>query len=284
MDFDMNRTWSQAMGLVGANFQLLAVIAGVFLLLPAVLLYVAMPDFAGLMTLGEDPEQMAEAVQSMLGPLAIYTLVAMVAQLIGYGAMVALMGDDRPTVGEAIGSGAKALLPLIGAFIVFVIGYIILFVAMSLLMGVIFAALGMGEGGGGIAVALGFVVAIAALLFSLYLAGRFSLTLPVVVLERRRNPISALARSWRLTAPYGRRIFLFFLLLIIAYFVLAIVIGGVLGVMAAAVATGTGSMLLMGLINGLLGALVAMVMSGIFVSMHQQLAGHGGAAVRETFE
>ena len=34
MQFDMNRTWSQAVALVRANFQLLAVIAGIFLLLP----------------------------------------------------------------------------------------------------------------------------------------------------------------------------------------------------------------------------------------------------------
>ena len=36
MTFDMNRTWNEALSLVRANFQLLAVIAGVFLLLPTV--------------------------------------------------------------------------------------------------------------------------------------------------------------------------------------------------------------------------------------------------------
>jgi hypothetical protein len=282
MQFNMNRTWSQAMALLRANFQLLAIIAGVFLLLPALLLALLVPDALDFSRLNQDPEAVQAQMEGMLGPILIYGLVSAVMQFIGYGAMVALIGDERPTVAEAILTGVRCLPTIIAATLLFMLGY----VALALLAGVAIAAIGAGlgaVGAGGVGAVLAFLLVVVLLAAMLYVMTRLSLTLPIVVLEGVRNPVTGLRRSWQLTRPHGGAIFGFYALLMIAYFVISLLLVGFLGVIGAALGPGTASALFGGLVNGLIGALAAMVMSGILVSMHQQLAGRSVVELSETF-
>lgn len=281
MHFNMNRTWSQAVALVRANFQLLAIIAGVFLLLPALVLALAMPGTLDFAALGTDPEAAMAALGDAIMPLLAYSLVGLLLQFVGYGAMVALIGGDRPTVGEAIMLGIRCLLTILGALLVFLLAYAALALAVSLVIAGIAAALG-AIGGGAISAVLTIVLMGMLLAAVLYVMARLSLTLPVVVLEGARNPLAALRRSWHLTRLHGGAIFGFYLLLMIAYFVISLLLFGLLGAVGAALGQGPGAALLTGLVNGLAGALVAMVMSGILVSMHQQLAGRTGRLIGET--
>jgi len=278
MPFNMNRTWSQAVALVRANSQLLAIIAGVFLLLPALLFAFLMPETIDWSRLGQDSEEISQQMEGMLGPLLIYGLVSFVLQLIGYGAMVALIGEDRPTVGEAIVLGLRSLPTIIAATLLFALAYL----AVALIAGVIVGAIS-AAGAGGLAAAIAFVVVAALFIGVLYVITRLSLTLPVVVLEGVRNPVTALRRSWLLTKQQGGAIFGFYVLLFIAYFVISMLLFGVVGVIGAMFGPGPAAALFTGLVNGIIGALAAMVMSGILVSMHQQLAGRSGAALGETF-
>ena len=279
MAFNMNRTWSQAIALMRGNFQLLAVIAGVFILLPSVAISLVMPQPFAFLTMGEDPEQMAAAMSAVIGPLIVFGLLAFVLQMIGYGAMIALTGDERPTVGEAIKRGAKSLPTIAGAFLLFILAYMLLAVILSLVTALVTGLLG--EGAAGV---VGFVIFLLLFIAVLYVTVRLSLTLPVIVLESAMNPIKALRRSWRLTKPHAKAIFGFFALLAIAYMVISLLLFGMLGVVAAGLGEGTGSALFLGLVNGLIGAAVAMILSGILVSMHQQLAGRAGAAVDRSVE
>lgn len=283
MAFNMNRTWSQAIALMRSNFQLLAVIAGVFILLPSLAITLVMPAPFAFLTMGEDPERMAEAMSGMIGPILGFGLLAFVLQMIGYGAMIALSGDERPTVGEAIRRGAKSLPTIIGAFLLFIIVYMLLAVVLSLLTALLAGLLGAttGEGAARAVSLLLFCVLVAAVL---YVMVRLSLTLPVIVLEGALNPITAMRRSWRLTKPHAWAIFGFYALLAIAYVVISLLLFGVFGVVAAGLGEGTGSALFLGLVNGLVGALVALVLSGILVSMHQQLAGRPGPALGQPLE
>ncbi len=284
MSFNMNRTWSQASELVRANFQLLAIIAGVFLLLPALVFALALPDAFDLMGLGgDDPEAVQQAMAEMIGPILVYGLVGMVLQLIGYGAMVALIGEGRPTVGEAIMLGLRSLLPLIGALLLFLVGYLVLATLASLLAGGLAALIG-GAGGVGLATILGLLLLAVMVSAAIYVMTRMSLTLPIIALEGERNPIRALKRSWALSAPHRGRIFAFFVLLFIAYVVISVLLLGFTGVIAAALGGGAGAAFFTGLVNGLIGALVAMVMSGILVAMHRQLAGRSAAEIGRAFE
>ena len=283
MNFNMNRTWSQAMALVRANFQLLAIIAGVFLLLPALVFATVMPSTMDLMTLSENPEALEQAMSGVLGPLIVYGLIGMLLQFIGYGAMVALIGGDRPTVGEAIMLGLRSLPTLILATLAFALLYLVAVGVMSLLIGLVAGALA-AVGGNAIAVVVAAVLVLAMIVAVLYVMARLSLTLPIVVLEGLRNPIAALRRSWALTKPFGGPIFAFYLLLLVAYLVISLLLFGVLGAVGALLGQGPAAALLGGLAQGLTGAVLAMVMSGILVSMHQQLGGRSSVAIGDTFE
>jgi hypothetical protein len=275
MQFDMNRTWSQALALVRKNFQLLALIAGVFMLLPSVLFYVAFPDILAMMSVTADPEAMEAQMLAAMPQLMTFGLLALLIQMVGYMAMVALMGSDRPTVGESIMRGVKGLPALIGAAILFGVGYVAGTVVLSLILGLIAALLGAASesAAAGFAAILSIVIVVA----SLYVMVRFCLTLPAIVLDRR-GPLKALAQSWRLTRPRAWAIFGFFALLFIAYMVVSMllfIVFGALGFMAGG-PVGGGTALVLGLLSGVMGALAAMLMTGILVSMHEQVS--AGAA------
>ena len=284
MKFEMNQAWQQSMNLVGANWQLLLVLAGIFLFLPSVALTVMMPDiFTGLagMTEPDQVEAWMEANwQGFAGAMAIVTFF----QFIGYMAMVALMGAHRPTVGEALKNAIFSLPSMIAAFVIFVVGYIVLVVVLSLVVGLIaggLAAAGLGQGG---AASIVFLLMIPLFLAQFYLMTHLSMTLPALVIEHRLNPFAALRRSWSLTAGNGIRIFVFYALLTIAYVVVLMVVSvfaaGVFGLAAQGATATMGS----AIVSGVLGAGFSMIFSGVVVAIHRQLSGPNAEVVSETFE
>ncbi|MEO6552252.1 MAG: hypothetical protein ABIO26_06830 [Croceibacterium sp.] len=279
----MNRTWSQAVAKVRGNFQLLALIAGIFMLLPSLLIVVTMPALFGAALPGGNPEA-ARAQLNAISP-AFYGVfvVIMLASLVGYSAMISLMGQDRPTVGGAIGKGFKALPTLVGAFLLFLVGYLLAAVVIGLGVGLLAVAAASVSGGAAGLVAV--LAGIALFIGVLYVLTRFSLLLPVIVLDGVLNPITAYVRSWRLTKPSAWRIFGFFALLFVVYIVIAVLlvmVGSAVGM--AGGRTGGSGIFVFGVLSGLLGMAVAMVVSGILVAMHDQLAGTNSRAVIDTFE
>jgi hypothetical protein len=279
MNFDMNRTWSQAVALVRANFQLLAVVAGVFLLLPTLAFYLFNPDVLQVFAAGRTVEQIDAMIAAMLPRLLAFGLAVFVGQMIGQAALVALVGRHRPTVGEAIGLGARALPSLIGALILIFLGMYVVGLALSLVVALMALLFGAALTAGG---ALTGLISVAILVIQLYLMVRCMITLPVIVLEHQRNPWKALVRSWRLTAGHAWRIFAFVVLLGVAYFVIVLLVMfvlGAIGLIAGAdpsgKAIGPGSVLGFALVASVTGAAVAMLASGVLVSMHRQLAGGG---------
>lgn len=282
VNFDMNRTWSQATALVGANFQLLAVIAGIFLLLPSVAIYLAMPDFFMGLQMQQNPEDITRMMEDSAAPLIAFGLIAFVFQMLGYMAMIALMGEDRPTVGEALGIALRRMPAIIGATLLMVLVYIAVSLVLGLAVGVVVAA-ATTVAGQGIAIALTVLVVIVVLLVMVYLMTRFTLVMPVIVLDAVTNPVEALKISWRATKNSALKIFAFYGMLLVVYFVASIIIGGIFGVAAVALGNGPASAMVMGLSNGLIGAAVAMIFSGILVSMHQQLTGDSTRAIEDTF-
>jgi hypothetical protein len=285
MQFDMNRTWSQAVALVRANFQLLALIAGVFLLLPTLALYLLNPDLMQVMALSADPARAEAAMDAILPRLLGYGAIVIALQLVGQMAMVAMMGSARPTVGESLRLGARALPSVIGAAIVFILGFIVVALVLGLVLGLAIALVAALFGGGetpslGAAGLIGAVLYLAIFVFEIYVMVRFMMTLPIIVLEKQYNPLKALRRSWRLTGPRAWAIVGFIVLLGVAYFVIAMVLMiaiGALGFVSGGDLAGgspsTGSVVVLSLVVSVGGAFVAMLLSGILVSMHQQLAG-----------
>lgn len=279
MEFEMNRTWSEAVRLVKANFQLLALLAGIFLLLPSLVMIVSMPEFAQLITdPAADPEVVNAQLEEVLSGFFVFILLTIAISMVGYGAMVALIGPERPTVGGAIAKAFKAMPTLIASFLVFVVGYLLLALLLGVVGGLLAAALAfvIGEGG-----ATG-LMSIVLLVVICYVLTRFSLLLPVVIIDRVANPFTAFVRSWRLTAPARWRIFGFFALLFVTYMIIALLVVLVMGGLSAA--AGSGAALILGIVSGLLGVVVGMLFSAILVSMHGQLAGTSDRPVGAAIE
>lgn len=283
MTFDMNRTWSTALALLSANGQLLAIIAGVFLLLPGTLFYVALPDVMNTLSTqtNPDPQVLLAMLRDAMVPMIVMGLVAFVAQMIGYLAMIALMGDDRPTVGEAL-RRALAYLPSTIGVTLLLLGYVLAILAGGLVLGLVIA--GAGAVGGtvlaGVLAAIGFVAMMVGIL---YLATRFILTMPIIALDGITGPWTVCKRSWDLTRSNALKIFFFYVLIFAAYIVIALILGSVFGVIAGLLGNGTGAALVLGLSNGLIGAAVAMLFSAIMVAMHRELGGLTATTIDQTF-
>ena len=271
MKLEMNRAWGQAMALIGANKDVVFVVAGVFFFLPYMVFLLAMPEMAAL----GDPAT-ADAAFEQLG--AFYAdawwamLLISVLQGIGMLGLLALLTDHRrPTVGEALKIGASKILSYLAAYIL-----------LAIVAGMVAVLLIGGAGATG-SLALGFTGFVAAFALAAYAFVKFSLVAPVLVKEGVANPITALQRSWRMTKGNSFRLFAFYFLLVIALFVLMMVISIVVGLVLALFGPGAqtfGSALLGSLMN----ALWATIFLAVLAAVHDQLGGTSSAQISETFE
>jgi membrane-anchored glycerophosphoryl diester phosphodiesterase (GDPDase) len=118
-----------------------------------------------------------------------------------------------------------------------------------------------------------------------YVMIKLSLVLPVIVIENVRNPMAALTRSWQLTKGNSLRLFVFYLLLTIAYFVIVMVIGMVSMAPVVLIAgQGKAAMLVGGLVSGIVGAAASALLTAILAAIHRQLAGPSAASIGATFD
>ena len=274
MAFDMGKAWSDAVAMVEGNREVLGVVAGTFFFLPGLLFALIGPDMDALLE-GFDPERMEQAMAAFNVIYARYWwlfLALTLAQITGYLALLALLRDDaRPTVGQAIGTAVKALLPAVATYLLFVLG-------VALAVGAVLALFALP----GIAAltAVGVLLAVPLMLF---LAIRASLSAPVLAIERVFNPLAVLARSWRLTRGHGWRLLAFFVLLTVAYVVLSGVLGIVLLAMLAILGPGAGQ-IVGAILSGLIGAVASVVMIAVLAAVHRQLAGPSRRTVRQTVD
>jgi hypothetical protein len=252
-----------------------AVVAGVFFFLPyLIFMLLFMNQMAALEAAqagNPDPEAMGEAMMGFYADIWWVVLLAAVVQGIGMLGLLALLTDrSRPTVGEALKTGAKLVLPYLGA-------QMLISVILGLLILVPIAV------GTAASVTAGVLLGAAAAVVFVYLFIKFLLTPAVIAIERQANPLSALGRSWRLTSGNSLRIFLFVFLLFIA----VAVVGGVFSMIAGLIfALGGPETSLIGqaVMSGLVNAVFYVIFLGVLAAIYRQLAGPSDAAVRETFD
>lgn len=269
----MSAAWNDAVRLIAGNRQVMLVVAGVFFFLPAVVYGFAFTNQITAIqnTQGASPdmEDVFRAVSALVDDVWWIILLTMAVQWLGSLVLVVLWTDrSRPTVGEAIKLGLALLLPLLGA-------QLVLGVVWGLLL---LLPLAIGAGGSvGVAVLVG-LLAFAALVYSYV---KFSLVGVVVGIERTRNPLAALGRSWRVTKGNGFRLLLFILLLFVALIVLSsvasLMIGLVLALAGAEVA-------LIGrtLAEGAVSAAFSVIFLATLVAIYRQLANVPAREVSQT--
>ena len=275
MNFDMNSCWARAVELVQANFQLLLVIAGIFLLLPSVALYLFFPDMQTIADPFADQDVVAAQMAEMAGPLIGGELFLTAFQFAGYAAMVALMSEARPTVGQAIGAGIKSV-PSVFAilflfFIMYFLGAVVIVLPITLLAGLTGAA------------ALGVIALVPVIGFVAWLLARLSMSMPVLILEDTLNPVTAITRSFSLTKPRQWPIMGFWTVILVIFLVISVIFGGVMTLVASALGGGLATALITGLANGLTSMIIGMIVSAVAVAMHGQLSGPSADTIEDTF-
>lgn len=202
--FDLSDGWTRVQDYARDNFQLLAAIAGVFVLIPLVVLGMIVNE-ADLARDFTTLDEVIEAFGTFYGGNWYWFVLSGIASSLGGLAMLALLlHPGRLTVGGAIGA-AVAVFP----------AYLIAYVLYNL------------------AVVAGIFVLIVP---GIYFGIKFCLIGPIMIVEGERNPISALAASWRRTKGNSLRIFGFFL----AIGLIVMVIAGITGSVLTALGSGPG--------------------------------------------
>ncbi len=276
----MGQAWTHATAMLGANRELVIIIAGLFLFLPQFALAVFVPEAmnpapppAG------DPSDVQAVIDASMGAMtAQYSkygwlfLGITLFQTLGTLALLTLLTDtSRPTVGEAIKLGARGLLPYIGAAIIMALGAAV----------VIGVPIGLLSTLGGPAVAIAVLIAFPLII---YIAIKFSLYTAVIAIEREYNPINALKRSWQLTKGNSFRLLLFLFLLFLALGVVSLVLTLVTGTIFAALG-GTIEQIGNGFIAALMSAVLGAVFLAVFAAIHAQLSGEqADKNVQDVFE
>ena len=270
MKLDSGKAWNEATGMMGANRELVLVIAGVFFFVPMMILLTILfaieIDFG---SAGADPNP--ELVSQQIGGAILESwwaiLLVTIGQLAGALALLSLLGDrQKPTVGEVMGFIPKLILTMIAAQIISTFAS----QALTLLVEQMPASISR-------------LLSIPALVISLYIAVKFSLISAVVAIEKQVNPITALMRSWQLTKGNSWRIFAFIFLLtitaMVVMLILALSFGLVFSLMGERFAQIGIAIVLAALISGFYALVYAVV-----AAIHRQLSGPSSGEVAQTFD
>lgn len=263
MKFDLNAAWDQAVRLMGANREVLLVLGGVFFFLPFVLfsLLVPVPDFATVA--GPGGENRAALQAALNGFFRDYWWAILLLALVtsaGAIAVMAVIGDPaRPTVLTAMARGGASLPTNFAAQVLSSFATsLVLFVA---------TFVGALTGSTGVAATL----SLFALPVIVWLMTRWSLSGPVIAIERTLNPFAALRRSWRLTAGSGLRLLAFYVLLFAAFFVIWNVIGLAIRLLTALPGPEVAGVL-GALLSGLVTTVLLLIVYAVLASIHRQFA------------
>ncbi len=271
MKLDSNRAWKEASRNVSRNREAIVAVGGVFFLLPqlALALFFPQPEPA----VGMSEAQIMELVQAYYLATLPALLPMVFCQALGTVTLLTLLSHvARPTVGEALRHSLSGVLTYLGA-------QIVLGLAIGFGGGLVLSLLALG-GGRALLVAGLLLVLVAVVAIVL----RVSLSAAVVAIEGERNPMRALRRSWALTAGNGWRLFGFCALVFVAFLVIQMVVGIVVGIPLAMLGSSYAVQLGTALVSSLMNALMAVYLVAIVGAVHHQFAGVPAEQERRTFE
>lgn len=262
MKFDLDTAWKDTMGLLSRNIGLLAVLAGVFFFLPYAGFMIAVPEMGTMQSAqasGDFDVVMAAVTELYLEYWWVFLLLALI-QGVGLLGMLALVRRRaNPTVGEALATGARSVPSYIAAQL--------LQTALIVIVATLLLTVGALTGLNALAVLGGII----AFVITCYIVTKLSLAAPVIAIEGQLNPVKALQRSWSLTRGNSMRLFLFYLLLTVAFIVVSAVVSLVLGLVFA-LAGEQGALLGEAIVSGLLNAVMIVLMVCVMAAVHTQFS------------
>jgi hypothetical protein len=272
MKFDSSLAWRQASAAVSANRAVLVPMAGVFFMLPRLLLSLMMPEPP--VNNGASTEEMMAQMQQFYAGLLPYAIPMMLFQAAGTLGILTLFADrSRPTVGEAIKLGARGVFPYLLSQILF--GF-----AATLALGVVLGALNALKTPSTLIAAVAGVGLIALLVAFV----RIALVAPVIAVERIYNPVAALRRSWDLTRGNAGRLAVFLGLIVVVALVALGASVAIIGSLSTLIGGHEVGQIVAAALTALLAAVLALYMAAILAAAHRQLAGPDAQDLSATFE
>ena len=262
----IGKAWDEAKAALQANRKLIVPVALGLVLLPAVIVSMVEPQVPP----GEQPPP---------GSWMFVALAMVVVMIVGQLAIVIMVNGWRGSVGEAIAQAARRA----PTFILAVLGYLLPVIVISSIM---LAILGVGTTDAGQVdwanfSGAGWLILLACFLMLIFFSVRLMPLTPVIAIERI-GPIAALKRSFALTSGHFWRLFGFVAMLAIAFIIVAVTVGSVIGALVTLVAgppePWTLSLLLIALAAGLVQAGFVMVYLAMLARIYAQL-GAGQASV-----
>lgn len=289
MKFSASKALSDSFAILTSRFAAMVPIAVIFTLVPlAIFMFFIGSTFSGLSQNQGDPRAALQTILAMAGSSALIFIAYILVRTAGMCAMcITAASRQNMSVGEAIGEGFRAMLPLIGVYLLLILGYIVVGAVLMLTVGLSFmsAFTTAGADGPGATSVVAMVLIIPVIMIAMfYLMIKLSLIVPVIAIDKERSPVGAIKRSWVLTRGASLKIFLLFLLAAIGATVLSAVLNVVSGGMqfASPNLAGPASWSQIAL-SGISGTVIAMYFIALIVAIHSQLAGPSAAAVSETF-
>jgi len=271
MKFDSNLAWKQASSAIAANREVLLALSGVFFLLPSLAfgLFFPQPEPAA----GQNEQQLLALMGDYYSSAMPFMIPMALVQAAGTLALLTLFTDrSRPTVGEAIRQGIAGIVP-------YFLAQIMLGIAIGVVGGVLLAIGALTGAAALVGLAIAVVVALA-----IYAAIKTSLVAPIIAVERERNPVAAIRRSWLLTKGNSARIGLFYALVIVVFFVVMMILMALVGIVLALVAGDEVARVVAAVVSSTLGSVMTLYLVGIVAAIHRQLAGPSQEAASAPFE
>ncbi|MCR9179432.1 MAG: glycerophosphoryl diester phosphodiesterase membrane domain-containing protein [Erythrobacteraceae bacterium] len=276
---DMGRAWTEATGLIGSNRDTIGALAGLFFFLPSFAAALFAPEMINPpepAPVNADPQVAMQAMIDQMG--AFYAdnwllfLGVTIAGFVGSMSMLALLSDrGNPTVGEALGKGLKSIPSYIAA-------QLLSAMAAGLVIG-----LPLGLIAAFAPPALTLVAGLVLVVLAVYVFVKFALIAPVIAIDEERNPIAAIARSWRLTRGNSLRILAFFALLFVTIVIIGALVQGILMLILSAIG-GVVANIGTGLVSALINTVITVIFLVVLAAIHRQLAGASPERLAETFE
>ncbi|MCB2067331.1 MAG: glycerophosphoryl diester phosphodiesterase membrane domain-containing protein [Erythrobacter sp.] len=276
---------SRTFSIVGSRIGSLLGLWGTYFVLQMVLMFLIFGMIGASALSGGFADNPLAMGAGVIGMMILFYIIYLLISLASTASLVHNASPAiNPTFGDSFGAGLRAIPGLVLLLLLMIVAYIGAIIVLAI-VGAIFSALG--DAG---TVLFGLLVLVGAV----YLSCRLSVMFPVIVVEGVTNPITAIQRSWRLTAGNVLRIFLvllaFSVLVVVIIFLLFALMGGsMMGLGGMAASGGAGSVGAMGagfllimLVFVILGALMAIVMASFMACLHAALA--GPEAVAETFQ
>ncbi len=255
MQLSIGTAWDQTRGIVARDGALIALVAAALFVLPSALSTLIAPQSATITQESANASGIGGVVQ------IIMTLISQIGAL----ALTAIALTPGLSIGEALSTGARKLFPAIGASLLYIIPFLVIFAVM------LSAFVGAGTPeemvarlknlGGSQLLAILFLCIV-----FFYLAIRFCLANAVAVAESS-NPLAILKRSWSLTRGNALRLFVFLILMGIVGLVLGSVAGMVGGLLVTLLFGPMQPMTIGALVFGLINGIASAVLITLFVLM-----------------